>query len=133
VKFLGAIDNEKCCEEVVQADLYMQLSGDHLTKVPGGSYIHCEGMGRSILEAITAGIFVIAGKSGALPEIVDEERGVLLDLTSAKQVADKVEPFLQTTPPRREFTDVYSWNHVFKQYEQIMRDWDGTAHRHRKV
>jgi glycosyltransferase involved in cell wall biosynthesis len=46
VRFLGAISNEAVCAEIAQADVYAQLSADRVTEVPGGSYVHAEGMGR---------------------------------------------------------------------------------------
>ncbi len=119
VQFLGPLDNRKVCQEISQAQFYMQLSTDHLTEVPGGSYIHAEGMGRSILEALTAGTFVIAGRSGALPEIVTEDRGLLVDLNSAEQIADTVEPFLKQLPKKAPFFDGYCWNKIFKRYEHV--------------
>jgi len=122
VKFLGVIDNEQTCQEIAQADIYMQLSSDYLTEVEGGSYIHSEGMGRSILEALTAGTFVIAGNSGAFPEVVTKENGLLVDLDNIDQIADKIEVILKNPPPRQPFTSEYCWTNIFKRYEKILED-----------
>lgn len=119
IKFLGFLDNEKTCREIAQADIYMQLSCDYLTEVEGGSYIHSEGMGRSILEALTASTFVIAGKSGALPEIVTKERGLLVNLDNLDQLTEKIENTLKSLPPRQPFISTYCWANVFKRYEEI--------------
>lgn len=133
VQFLGVLDNEKACREIAQAHIYMQLSGDQVTEVPGGSYIHAEGMGRSILEALTAGTFVVAGRSGALDEIVTEERGVLVDLSHAEQIADIVERIIQYLPERRAFSDRYSWEKVFTFYEELLRNLDENIASYRKM
>jgi len=122
VTFLGVLDNAKACHEISKADVYMQLSGDLLTNVPGGSYVHSEGMGRSILEALTAGTFVIAGNSGALPEIVTEKRGLLVDLNNVEHLVDVVERALRTLPPRRAFDPNYCWTKIFREYEVLFDD-----------
>lgn len=120
IKFLGAINNEAVCQEMVVSDAYIQLSSDYLTNVQGGSYIHSEGMGRSILEAISVGTFVIAGRSGALSEVVNADRGILIRLTDAKEIADQIEPIIKQLPKNLTATDAYSWQNLFKQYEHLM-------------
>ena len=119
VQFLGKINNNKVCAEIAKSDIYIQLSGNHQVQLPGGKYLHSEGMGRSILEAITAGTFVIAGESGALPEIVTQDRGILVKLGDRKAIADEVEKSIQNLPLKKKFTNVYCWTHIFKKYEKL--------------
>jgi glycosyltransferase involved in cell wall biosynthesis len=133
VTFLGPLDNVETCQEIARANIYMQLSADQEVEVPGGSYIHSEGMGRSILEALTAGIFVIAGRSGALPEIVKEDLGLLVELNHAKQIADQIEPILQSLPNRKPFSEHYSWKNIFKSYEEQWGELGENIACHRKV
>lgn len=130
VELIGALENEAACAEIAAADLYVQLSSDCLTSVPGGQYVHAEGMGRSILEALSAGTFVIAGDAGALPEIVTGDRGLLVDTAASPTVlADLIAPLLSTVP-RPKPTDVYAWEHVFARYERLWEEFDAPAHRH---
>jgi len=124
VEFLGVLDNKQTCQEITQADIYMQLSRDYVTEVEGGSYIHSEGMGRSILEALTAGTFVIAGNSGAFSEIVTKERGLLVDLDNINQITDKIEGIIKNPPPRQPFMNDYCWANIFKRYERILEDFN---------
>lgn len=118
--FLGVTDNTSVCEEIAKANIYIQLSSDYLTAVDEGAYIHCEGMGRSILEAISAGTFIIAGNSGALPELVFGDRGILVDIDNPKNIANKIEPFLKN-PAKPPQLATYCWKKVFAQYEVIMK------------
>lgn len=118
VAFLGPLDNESTCAETASADIYIQLSADVDTEVPGGRYLHSEGMGRSILEALSAGTFVIAGRSGALPEVVTPEHGLLLDLEESNDVLAEHIAVAVLERPRPEPTDIYSWPYVFARYEQ---------------
>jgi glycosyltransferase involved in cell wall biosynthesis len=120
VTFLGPLSNDEVVEEMVRADAYVQLSGDRVTEVPGGSYVHSEGMGRSILEAITAGTFVIAGNSGALPEIITADRGTLVELGDVDAVTDQVERAITLQAVRGRGCDDYSWDNLFSQYEQLL-------------
>jgi glycosyltransferase involved in cell wall biosynthesis len=119
IKFLGSIDNKKVCQEIVDANIYMQLSSDLVTKVPGGSYVHSECMGRSILEAITLGTFIVVGRSGALSEIVTRDRGILVGLNSLEKITDDIEKVLKNLPAKRNFTDEFSWKKIFNRYEDL--------------
>ena len=118
VVFLGAIDNDGVCREIARADFYIQLSGDIVTPVPGGTYVHAEGMGRSILEAISCGTYVVAGQSGALAEIVTAHRGLLVELDAAAPIAERIEPLL-ISQPRGVPTNEYDWSRVFQRYERL--------------
>jgi glycosyltransferase involved in cell wall biosynthesis len=124
VEFLGVLDNKATCQEITHADFYMQLSGDYTTEVEGGSYIHSECMGRSLLEALTAGTFVIAGNSGACSEIVTKERGLLVDLDNINQITDKIEDLIKDPPLRQPFMNDYCWENIFKSYERILEDFN---------
>lgn len=120
VEFLGNLDNFQICQEIFNADIYMQLSKDELTKVEGGSYIHSEGMGRSILEALSAGTFVIAGNSGALPEIISHPYGILINLDNEeKEIADQITPIIQTPPSKTRVRNDFDWNKIFTGYEKL--------------
>jgi glycosyltransferase involved in cell wall biosynthesis len=133
VEFLGVLDNERTCQEISGAHIYMQLSEDTFTEVLGGSYIHSECMGRSILEALTAGTFIIAGKSGALQEIVAQGQGVLVEFDDLERMTDKIELAIKNIPPRPPFSDQYCWSKLFYRYEQLMRNLDENIGRDRKV
>lgn len=120
VRFLGILENKSVCHEIAHSDIYIQMSCDYLTKVEGGSYLHSEGMGRSILEAISAGIYVIAGHSGALSEVITPDRGLLLDSPTVEVMIEKIEHVLLQRPSRRPLYQGYSWSEVFKKYESLM-------------
>ncbi len=130
VDFLGALTNEEVCAESARADVYVQLSADRVTEVPGGSYIHAEGMGRALLEALSCGTYVVAARAGALPEVVTPERGKLVDLGPAEAVADALEPVLAVLPGRRPFFEGYGWEPYFEGYERIWENLDARADRH---
>ncbi len=130
VDFLGALTNEEVCAETARADVYVQLSADRITEVPGGSYVHAEGMGRALLEALSCGTFVVAARAGALPEVVTPERGVLVELGPAGRVADALEPVIDSPPARRPFFEGYGWNRYFAGYERIWEDLDASPRRH---
>lgn len=119
VDFLGALPNEDVCACIATADFYVQFSVDLETEVPGGKYVHAEGMGRSILEALSCGTFVIALRSGALAEIVTPDRGLLMDLAQPETIANQIEPLLRAPPQRAPFFEGYAWSHAFARYEEL--------------
>jgi glycosyltransferase involved in cell wall biosynthesis len=130
VRFLGALPHEATCAEIVAADVCVQLSGDVPTPVPGGSYVHAEGMGRSILEALSAGTYVIAGRGGALHEIVEPGRGELVDIRQPELVIEALSRVLADPPERRAPTEAYDWSHVFARYTRHWEERDAAARRH---
>jgi glycosyltransferase involved in cell wall biosynthesis len=130
VELLGAINNEAVCDEMCTADFYVQLSQDYPTPVPGGTYVHSEGMGRALLEACTAGTYIIATNAGAIGEIVTPERGLLLESTDPESVADAIHGLLSHPPPQPLPTDEYDWAHVFSRYENLWETLLATTDRH---
>lgn len=123
VEFLGVLDNAEVFQEIFNADIYMQLSKDEITKVASGSYIHSEGMGRSILEALSAGTFVIAGKSGALPEIVYPPHGLLINLNDkAEEIAKHIVSIVKKPAAKMKIQTNFDWNNIFAGYEKLFRN-----------
>jgi len=105
------------CNELQVADAYVQFSSDEFTPVPGGHYIHAEGMGRSILEAISYGTYVIALRSGALDEIVAGDRGVVLAKAPPNELAAQIASVLARLPDNLSGTSEYAWEFYFQRYE----------------
>jgi HAD superfamily hydrolase (TIGR01484 family) len=90
VTFLGKLNHDKALRYICSADFYIQFSGDTLTDLYGLKYIHTEGMGRTLLEAITSRTPVIVTKCGAFPEILSSKNGVIIDSCNPKKLADKI-------------------------------------------
>jgi glycosyltransferase involved in cell wall biosynthesis len=124
IVFLGACDNSEVLEQMGKANIYIQFSSDYKTEVPGGAYIHTEGMGRSILEAISVGTYVIAGRCGALEEVVTPERGRLISLHSFDKILDSLEELFYSPPERGPSTDAFNWEYMFQQYENLYESFD---------
>jgi glycosyltransferase involved in cell wall biosynthesis len=120
-EFLGSLSNEETCAAIANADYSLHLSNDEPTSVRGGSYLHCEGMGRAVLEAITAGTFVIAARTGALPEVVGPGSGTLVDELRPESVARALARVVRESPRRRPWSDLYSWVNYFSAYEGLWR------------
>lgn len=129
IVFLGPQKNSDTLKQMSLANVYIQLSSDYKTDVPGGSYIHTEGMGRSILEAISAGTYVVAGQCGALKEIITPERGELVPLDSYESIIQSLERILETPPPKGPSTEEFNWANIFNQYENAYEN----LNHHRKV
>ncbi len=119
ITFLGRCSNHEILQQMVNADVYIQLSSDFETKVPGGKYNHTEGMGRSILEAISVGTYVVAGDCSAFEEIVTKERGELISPNSLSKVVGALEGILNSPPKKGAPTDQFEWKYVFKRYESL--------------
>lgn len=116
VVFLGEISPDEVTKFLSITDVYVQLSIEENRVVGGGSYIHTEGMGRSVLAAISSGTWVIAGNAGALPEIVNGARGVTVNPLNADHAFDALHQWLTSGCPVIEQTEQYSWDNYFKKY-----------------
>lgn len=119
ITFLGKCENTTVLQEMIHSDVYVQLSSDYKVDVPGGSYIHTEGMGRSILEAISAGVYVVCGRCGALSEIVTQKRGHLVSLDSFSELVTAFENLVCFPPARRSSVDAFGWKKIFERYESF--------------
>ena len=80
VLFLGKVDN---------TDLPIYYSASELVIVPS---THNEGFGRVILESLACGTPVIGSNRGAIPQVMDESVGKLIDVSS-KNIMNAVEYF----------------------------------------
>ena len=120
VVFLGEISPEEVTNFLSITDVYIQLSIEENRIVEGGSYIHTEGMGRSVLAAISSGTWIIAGNAGALPEIVYGARGVTVNPYDADQAMHALDRWLGNGCPRTEQTREYSWDNYFEKYRSFI-------------
>lgn len=119
VQFVGGLSNKSVLNELLQADYYIQFSSEYEVEIEGGKYIHAEGMGRSILEAISCGTFVICTNTGAISEIINEENGLLFDINRIDNIICQIEELLLRPKKIKSITNQYSWDNYFKLYDKL--------------
>jgi glycosyltransferase involved in cell wall biosynthesis len=124
VEFLGRLTNEQVLKHLNEVDYYVQLSEERLVMVEGGSFIHAECMGRGLLEAISYGTFIIAADTGAISEIVTENRGVLVDPNDVDHLSTVLEGLILNRKERGQKTDEYSWENYFSKYEVFWESYE---------
>ena len=78
------------------------------------------------LQAMASGLPVIASNVGALPDIVNSERGLLFDVGNSIQMAEQLEVMYSNPEMRdkfgkngRTFSEKYSAEKVAKEWEKI--------------
>jgi glycosyltransferase involved in cell wall biosynthesis len=120
--FLGKISNEEVMSELTAADYYIQFSTELQVPVAGGSYVHSEGMGRAVLEALTAGTFVVSLATGAIPEIITPDRGLLLEEASAPTLAQAITHLLARPTPLPTPANHLGWGFIFDGYTKLWRN-----------
>lgn len=122
ISFLGKIGQEEALNIIAASDVYCQASTDLVVPVDGGCYVHTEGMGRSIIEAICCGVKVVATACGALPEFITEENGVLVD-GDEKIFAEAIELSLANRQiderARVEYVSKFDFNSIFYTYSKL--------------
>lgn len=119
----GALTPQQSLQAIAEADVYVAPSLAEVRKVAGGSYIHTETMGRSVMEALSCGLRVVASRVGGLPEIVDGDVGELVLAGDPRAVANAI--MRQLALPalgeayRRRLAARFSWSAVFGTYRAI--------------
>lgn len=122
VLFLGRLTNEKTLNIIAAANIYCQASADMIVNVKGGSYVHTEGMGRSLIESICCGTRVVVTDCGAISEFVNSENGTLVrgnENEFAKQIEYTLSLPKIEESRKQSYCDKYSFENIFIQYERL--------------
>lgn len=114
VKFLGEIPNQEVPQYLAKASCFVLPSLK-------------EGFGIVILEAMAAGVPVIATNVGGIPDIVEHEHtGILVEKGNAEQIAEAIEKIysneaLRETLIRNATSNLekYNWNNIIQQVLNI--------------
>ncbi len=120
IRFLGKLPHEEVLPYIVGADIYLQCSGNLVYEVPDGNYIHCEGMGRTILEAICSSTYVVATSSGAFSEFIKGRRGVLVK-DDPISIAQAIEEAPRKSLKKDPHASSYGFARVFSLYDDLAK------------
>ncbi len=115
VTFIGKVPNEKVPEYMVASDIFV---------LPSLS----EGFPVVTLEAMAAGLPIVASRVGGLPEIIKSgENGFLVEPKNPKEIADKLWLLLEDEELRtkmrsnnKEMAKDYSWEKVSENLERVL-------------
>lgn len=107
VEYLGYVSEEKKQELLGEASVFVLPSS-------------AEGLPIAILEAMAAGNAIISTTVGAIPEVIDEKRGLLVEPNSAKQLTDALSALISDPDRvarmgeanREAVLEQYSWTTV---------------------
>lgn len=115
VVFKGFINHDSLPQYLQASDIFLRPS-------------RSEGLGNSFLEAMAAGIPVIATKVGGIEDfMVDNETGLVCEVDDPKSIADKV-MLIEKNPEladrivieaREMVKDKYEWNNITQKMKQI--------------
>ncbi|MDZ7841074.1 MAG: glycosyltransferase family 4 protein [Gammaproteobacteria bacterium] len=88
VHFLGEIDNYRVPQYLAQCDLYVHPS------------IGQEAFGITLLEAMACGIPVVASDKGAIPDVVGDGTGIIVEARNVEAWIDAIEQLRRNTTER---------------------------------
>ncbi len=110
VEFLGFVEHSEMMKYFEKADIFIRPSLS-------------EGMGNSFVEAMAAGIPVIATSVGGIPDFLkDEETGLFCEVNNPRSIAEKVKIYLENNKLREKIIKNaremvirnYDWNLIAK-------------------
>lgn len=118
IRFLSAIPQEQAVRLIAAADVYAQASVDYTKTVTGGSYVHTEGMGRSLIEAVCCGVPVVVTECGAVGEYINSHNGSLVnDKVSFAAAVDKfLTDDVLYVNNIGQYVEQYSFDTIFERY-----------------
>jgi len=123
VDTLGLFDRVSFLGYVSHADMPKYLKVSDVFVRPSLS----EGFGNSFIEAMAAGLPVVATAVGGIPDFIkNKETGIFCDVSSPSDIARKVEIYLRDTALRDEIIDNalhmvidhYDWSNVAKDMKE---------------
>lgn len=113
VSFLGPLSQKQIITHYNQSDLFLLLSREELPDV--------EGFGLVFLEAAACGLPSLGGRSGGIPDAIEDEKsGWLVSPTDQKQIEQKIEGLL-SQPQKLQNASIYGLQMVQQ------RTWSQTA------
>lgn len=129
VHFLGQLPDEELGRVYAEAAVFALPARSGVGREAGG-----EGFGLVFLEAAAAGLPVVAGRSGAVPEVVrDGETGLLVDPENPKAVAEAIVRLLTDRDlarrlgeeGRRWVTERFAYNRFREAVDRLVRELAG--------
>lgn len=123
VRLRGACSPQESLQAIAEGDLYAASSLAEVRTVAGGSYVHTETMGRSVMEALSCGLRVVASQVGGLPELIGPDVGEMVPPGDPAALAAAIRRQL-TLPPltencRRQLAARFAWSSVFDAYREL--------------
>ncbi len=116
IKFVGHIDPDLVPRYLSQADIFVRPS-------------RSEGLGNSFLEAMAAGLPVVATKVGGIPDfLIDGETGIFCRVDDPKDLTEKIIRVLNDTELSRKLSENgrklvearYSWDGIASKMKAIL-------------
>lgn len=117
VNFIGFVEHNKLPVVYTQANVYVSASLN-------------EGMSNTLLEALAAGLPIVATNTGGTFETVKEGiNGYVIKMESPRDIADRVEKLLQNyelekkmSQESRRLAESMSWKNIAKEYYSLYRE-----------
>ncbi|MBQ2737305.1 MAG: glycosyltransferase family 4 protein [Clostridia bacterium] len=123
IRFLGNLPQADAVALIAAADVYAQASANLQVDVEGGSYIHTEGMGRSLLEAICSGVPVVVTDCGAVGEYINKNNGSLVN--TEEEMAKAIDSILNkkaiSCDMAYKYAQDYSFDRIFREYIELWK------------
>ena len=117
------LNHVKLCGWISNDEVWQYYEKAHVMVMPS----EIEGMSISNLEAISAGLYLIATPTSGNPDIIENcKNGELVPFNSAKEIANALQKFyfdkyinkkFTDTQEIKEFCNKFSWQNIVKQYE----------------
>ncbi len=116
VRFWGFIDNKQVSKYYAEAGIFVSPTRN-------------EPFGQTFLEAMAAGLPVLATKTGGIPDIVTKDVGKIFDIDDVDTLAKYLDEILGNKSVQADMgkaavarvKQVYDWRVIMKQYETVWK------------
>jgi glycosyltransferase involved in cell wall biosynthesis len=122
---LGVLNRFQFLGRVSRADLLHEYGNADFLVLPS----IFEPFGIVLLEAMAAGVPIVASKVGGIPEVIGEHAGILTGPGDASQLAEAISRLAESPSLRvqlaasgRERVQAFSWDAIFPRILQVYRD-----------
>lgn len=119
--YVGAQLPKKALEYECLSDVLLNTSILYCKKSGSNNYIHTETMGRSMIEAITLGIPIVATDVGGTRELFIENKGKeigVLCSDDVNSIASAIEA-ARKIPVKNNVGSKYDWGYIFRRYMEL--------------
>lgn len=119
--YFGHLTHRETMNIISIADLFISLSIKIKANVDNDTFIYTETMDKTIMEAVSQNVPVLALESGEIPEVFYENKFIGYCAENVSDIVFYLEKFMREDWTISDKAVDYSWENVFSRYDLLFR------------